>query len=138
MRGTLVLAILTIRSSYLRNVEETVPDDGRAPDTVQWWIAPTGTWRIKTFALDHDIHTHSIGIGDVAQTIELALTNTRKHYGDVTRSQHVIELADFTDEKATNAAFQASGLEARIEISAGRFAFWKPDDGRYYTQSEPR
>jgi hypothetical protein len=70
--------------------------------------------------------------------IELALTNARKHYGDVIRSQHVIELIDCLDKEATTAAFQAVGLEPNVEIAAGRFAFWKPDDGRYHTQSQPK
>lgn len=119
-------------------------DNDRAPDTLQWWIAPAGVWRIKTFALDHDIHTHFIGsipttsIGSVSEMIEFARARTQKHYGNAIASQHVIELLNCTDEKRTDAALLATGLEPRLEIAAGRFAFWKPDDGRYYTQSEPR
>jgi hypothetical protein len=69
--------------------------------------------------------------------IELALANIGKHYGDVTRSRYVIELADCLNANLTSAAFRAAGLEARLEIAAGNFAFWKPDDGRYHTQSDP-
>ena len=136
MQGTLVLTILTVQSSYLREVEQPLRKGVGVPDTIQWWIAPTGSWRIKTFALDHDVHTHSVGI-----TVDLravALANTQKHYGDVIRSQHVIELADWLNTSERSAAFRAEGLEPRVEIKAGRFAFWKPDDARYHTQSRPK
>ena len=136
MQGTLVLTILTVQSSYLREVEQPLRDGVGAPDTIQWWIALTGSWRIRTFALDHDIHTHS-----VANTVDLralALANAQEHYGDVIQSQHVIELADWLNTSEMSAAFRAAGLEPRVEIAAGRFAFWKPDDARYHTQSGPK
>ena len=133
MQGTLVLTILTVQSSYLREVEVPLAADVGAPDTIQWWIAPNGSWRIRTYALDHDIH--SVGHGENLK--QLALANARKHYGDVILSQHVIELSDCGDTNETSAAFRALGLEPRIEIAPGRFAFWKPDDARYYTQSQP-
>jgi len=135
MQGTLVLTILTVRSSYIQEIEEPLGDSG-VPDTIQWWIAPTGSWRIRTYAIDHDIHTHSVGGANNLR--ELALQNAQKHYGDVIRSQHVIELTDCLDRNETEHAFRAIGLEPRTEIAAGRFAFWKPDEGRYHTQSQPR
>jgi hypothetical protein len=136
MQGTLVLTILTVRSSYLRELEEPLTDVSDVPDTIQWWIAPAGAWRIRTYALDHDIHTHEIGDADNLK--EFALGNARKHYGDVIRSQHVIELTDCLDNNEINSAFRAEGLEPRVEVAAGRFALWKPDDARYRTQSEPK
>ena len=135
MQGTLVLTILTVQSSYIQEMEEPL-DDSRAPDTIQWWIAPTGSWRIRTYAIDHDIHTHSVGNADNLR--ERALENAQKHYGDVIQSQHVIELTDCLDGNETERAFRATGLEPRVEIAAGRFAFWKPDEGRYHTQSQRR
>ena len=134
MRGTLVLTILTVQSSYRQNEEEPIPDGG-VPDTIQWWLAPTGNWRIRTYGLDHDIHTHSIGEAD--DLIELALANAREHYGDIIRSQHVFELTDCLNAETTSAVFRAAGLEPRIEIATGLFAFWRPDEARYHTQSEP-
>jgi hypothetical protein len=106
------------------------------PDTIQWWVASTGTWRIKTFAIDHDIHTFSVEGKD--SLIELALANAQKHYGDVILSNHVIKLHDCRDPAEVIAAFRAEGLEPRLEIAEGRFAFWKPDDGKYHSQSQPR
>jgi hypothetical protein len=135
MHGTLVLTILTVQSSYLQGVEKLLRRATGTPDTIQWWIAPAGSWRIRTYALDHDIHIHSVG--SVANLNELALANVQKHYGDVIRSQHVIALSDCLDMDETSKRFRAAGLEPRVEIDPGRFAFWKPDDARYHTQTQP-
>ena len=136
MQGLLVLTILSVQSSYARNIEQPLPAGVGVPDTVQWWIARTGSWRIKTFGVDHDIHTHSLGNAVVMKN--QALANSRKHYGDVTRSEHLFELADWLNTRDTDSAFRAAGLEPRVEIATGRFAFWKPDDVRYRTQSQPQ
>jgi len=134
VRGTLIVAVLTVRSSYLNAREEPCPPSG-VPDTLQWWIAPDQAWRIKTFALDHDIHTHSLppqpGLAEVAQA------NNAKHYGDVIATQHVIELTDCYDDALVERAFGGVGLEPRLEVAEARFAFWKPDDADYRTQSRP-
>ena len=53
----LVLAILSIQSSYLEDKE--IPAE-RIPDTVQFWYSPGITWRVKTYAIDHDIHIGSV------------------------------------------------------------------------------
>lgn len=136
MQGTLVLTILTVQSSYLREIEVPLGNDSGPPDTVQWWIASTGSWRIRTYAIDHDIHTHSVGSADNLK--ELALKNAQDHYGDVIQSHHIVELTDCLDENEAAQAFRAAGLEPRVEIAVGRFAFWKPDEGRYYKQSQPK
>src|SRR5688500_12089589 len=99
MQGTLVLTILAVQSSYLREIEEPLDDNSGPPDTPQWGIAPTGARRIRTYAIDHDIHIHAVGPADGLR--ELALENTQTHYGDVILSQHVIELADWRDRSET-------------------------------------
>jgi hypothetical protein len=66
MKGTLLLTILNIQSSCARDLEETVVDASCVPDTLQWWIGSEEAWRIRTYALDHDIHTYSIGRTRVA------------------------------------------------------------------------
>ena len=55
-KGTLIIGVLTVESSYAQNSER--PSRG-VPDTVQFWIDPGGAWRIRTYAIDHDIHPHS-------------------------------------------------------------------------------
>ena len=136
MQGTLLLAILSVRSSYAREIEE--PVQGNQPaDTVQWWISPTGNWRIRTYAVDHDIHTHSIA--DSSELSALARANLLDHYGDVIQHQYEIVLSDTSDHAATSSAFRAAGLEPTgVEIAPDRFVFWKPDDATYRSQSTPR
>ena len=135
MRGTLILTVLRIQSSYSRNVEEPLEDGAGVPDTLQWWISPDAAWRIKTYALDHDIHTHSVAIRP--DLIELAKANNRKHYEGLIEAEHTLSFSDCTDSTEVMALCSAAGLDARIEVAAGRFAFWKPDDARYWSQSTP-
>src|SRR5437763_7789739 len=134
MRGTLFVAILSVRNSYARDVEEPI-DGGEPFDTVQWWISPTGNWRIRTYALDHDIHTHSVA--QSSDPLGLAKANSIQHYGDVIRGQYEIALNDTSDNVAVMSAFRAAGLEPRVEFAPDRFLFWKPDDAKYHTQSWP-
>ena len=50
---TLIVGVLTIESSGALEVErpaETVSD------SVQFWIAPTRRWKIRTYAIDRDVH----------------------------------------------------------------------------------
>ena|SRR5690349_1905440 len=137
MQGVLLLTILSVKSSYIQEIEEpaTVPPD--VPDTVQWWIAPTGTWRIRTFALDHDIHTYEWSSSPLG-IIAFARRNNEKHFGDVTASEFEFHFADCTNKAETDATLVGAGLAPRLEIAAGRFAFWKPDDAKYRTQSTPK
>jgi hypothetical protein len=137
MRGTLVLAVLTVKSSYLQEIEEPLEDAHDIPDTLQWWIASENSWRIKTFALDHDIHTHSVDRGG-PELVALAQSNNLKHYGDVVGTQHVLEFQDSTNLDEVRRVFEQVDLEPRLEVAAGRFAFWKPDEAKYHTQSQPK
>lgn len=135
MRGTLLLAILSTKSSYIQELEEPVDGSSDVPDTLQWWITPDVTWRIRTYAIDHDIHTHQIdGLTDA---IRLARANNEKNYSDIIVAQHQFDFADCTDKSETDAALSKAGLEPRLEVATGRFAFWKPDDAKYRTQSTP-
>lgn len=136
VQGILVLAILTVRSSYGHQIELPLGDDVDVPDTVQWWIASTGTWRIRTYAMDHDIHTHHV-YGNPDDLLGMASENNRKHYGDVMGSEHLVQFTDCCDMSEVEIKFRAIGLEPRLEVAAGRFAFWKPDDARYSTKTSP-
>jgi hypothetical protein len=136
MRGILLLSILNIKGSYSRNIDLPLEDDQDIPDTVQWWFGNGGCWRIKTFALDHDIHTYRIR-GSSQTTLELAKNNNLKHYGDITRAQYEIYFADCTNRAEVEAEFAQIGLPPILEIAPGKFAFWKPDDAVYATKSKP-
>ena len=48
MRGILVLAVLTVKSSYSQNVELSVAGADDVPDTVQWWA-----WRTRLLEITH-------------------------------------------------------------------------------------
>ena len=38
MRGLLFLAVLSVKTSYFRNMELSVEDANDVPDTLQWWF----------------------------------------------------------------------------------------------------
>jgi hypothetical protein len=136
MRGILLLAILGTKSSYSQNVELALEDLCDVPDTVQWWLGEGGCWRIRTYAIDHDIHTYKIDNSPLA-TLELAQANNQKNFGDVIRVQHVIHFVNCADSSELLAEFGRIGLAPRVEISPGRFFFWKPDEAVYSTKSKP-
>jgi len=134
MRGVLVLAVLKVKSSYSQNVELDVADADDAPDTVQWWLGAGGCWRIRTYAIDRDIHAYEIG-NSSQTTMELAQTNNQENFGDVIKSHHVIHFVNCADLSEVAAEFGRVGLCPRLEINPGRFAFWKPDEAVYSTKS---
>jgi hypothetical protein len=137
MQGSLLLTILTVKGSYARDVEQPLADFGDVPDTLQWWLAETGVWRIRTYALDHDIHTYHIG-GRTGDVLHLARTTNRRHYDVITAEEHLVPFADCSDPAEVNARFNSIGLPPRLKIAAGRFAFWKPDEADYVTQTVPK
>jgi hypothetical protein len=135
MRGTLVLSILSIRSSYALQTETTIQSGSDVPDTLQWWIGTDQVWRVKTYAIDHDIHTHSVAM--IPDMVKFAITNNAKHYGDVIASSHVLDFNDCADPREVEEVFRRTGVEPRLELAPGRFAFWKPDDAKYSSKTEP-
>jgi hypothetical protein len=136
MRGILSLAVLTIQSSYSQEIEIPLEDSESIPDTLQWWFGGNGCWRIRTYAIDHDIHAYEIG-NSPQTTLEMANQNNLKNYGDVIKVQHVIHFVDCTNRLELEAEFGRIGLAPRIEIDRNRFVFWKPDDAAYSTKSTP-
>jgi len=132
---TLVVAVLTRESSYEPPLEREASE---VSDSVQWWIAPDATWRIRTFAINHDIHPYAIGriSGDRAS---FAIENTKKHFGDILRSLHVVELSNPSDIAKTGDELAKAGLKGgHLEIGKSGFGFWNPDGATYRTQSSPK
>ncbi len=127
--SVLVLALLSVESSYLTNIER--PSTG-VEDTIQFWLGATGAWRIRTYAIDHDIHVHSLG----AMDRELAQTLIAKRYADVLKQQHVFTLSNPADAAEVQRLLQTHGLSGTLEVTPD-FAFYNPDDGAYSTQSTP-
>jgi hypothetical protein len=130
----LVVGILTVRSSYAANTEE--PAQGR-PDTIQWFIGATSSWRVRTYATDHDIHVHATGaLPDDA--VEAARAHIRKHYGDVLQELHLLELPAGTTASTAQRMLARVGVPGILEVARAGFAFVNVDSGQYRTKSTPR
>jgi|HubBroStandDraft_4_1064222.scaffolds.fasta_scaffold694388_1 hypothetical protein len=136
MRGILLLAILSIKSSYSQKEEMPLERTDDIPDTLQWWFGESGCWRIRTYALDHDVHAFKIG-NSVHTTLDLAKKNNQDNYGDVIAAQHVIHFVDCSARGESEAEFGRIGLVSRLQFDLSRFVFWKPDDAEYLTKSLP-
>jgi hypothetical protein len=138
MRGILFLAVLNVKSSYSRELELSLESPDDIPDTLQWWFGGSGCWRIRTHALDPDIHAYQVG-NSPQTTLGLAKRNNQKNYGDVIAAQHLIHFADCTNRGELEAEFGRIGFVPRLEVDDNhRFAFWKPDDAVYSTKSSPK
>jgi hypothetical protein len=139
MRGVLLLSVLSVKSSYIREIE--VPLEGAldVPDTLQWWFGEAGCWRIRTYALDHDIHVYQVAASPKT-TLEFAKHNNRKHYGDIISREVSLDFNDCLDPTEQAQKLKLVGLAPRIEIDLdhAKFAFWKPDAAAYYAQSTPK
>lgn len=131
----LVVALLTVRSSYLENTEE--PHEG-VPDTVQFWFTPDDDWRVKTFAIDHDIHVYRIRSkgSDRKVDSEFAVANIHKNYGDVVDRIAVVDIDNPADEAAVAVALGQAQLQGRLERGGSGVAFCNPDGGKYSTKSQ--
>lgn len=125
---------LSIQSSYIDNIERDA-DDERF-DTVQWWFSDNETWRIKTFSVDQDIHTHCIA-GRVDE--EVAMENTMKHYEDVVERAFAVEFDDPDDEDEVSQVMEELGGAPALEMArnGNRFAFWNPSRLKYTSKSSP-
>lgn len=133
---TLIVAILTVEGSYSQNIERPATS---VPDTVQFWYSPDMQWRIKTYAIDHDIHVHSIEIADPEQrlTNAFAEANIQKSYGDVVDRLMVLSFPDPTDSPSVRQILDSSGLSGELELVSDGYAFYNPDRGDYHSQSTP-
>lgn len=129
----LVIFFLTVKSSYSADTEEPATDD--AFDTIQFFESGTGRWRIKTYAMDQDVHVWSLG-NQVEDIVALARSNTEKHYGDVLSEGYILESETGMDGLRDELADR--GLSAHLEISDAGFVFWAPEGTRYSTKSNPQ
>lgn len=137
MRGILLLAVLSIKSRYAQEEETFLESANDIPDTLQWWFGESGCWRIRTYALDHDVHAFQIG-NSLQTTLELAKKNNRDNYGDIIAAQHVIHFVDCANRRELEAEFGRIGLAPRLQFDLSRFVFWTPDDEVYSTKSSPK
>lgn len=134
MKGTLIIYILSITSSYSENIELSAD---KYFDVIEFWVSDTSAYRIKTFSKDTDIHVHSIG-GDKnrVETIEIAEQTTLKNYGDIIAKTIKIELSGNESKEHLKKILTDNGIAGKFEIS--EFVFWNPDGRKYSTKSEPK
>lgn len=133
MSTVLVIFMLAVQSSYIRNVEADASDD--VFDTVQFFATDDGAWRIKTYATDQDVHVWSIA-ATCESIIPLAQENTEAHYGDVLLRRYVIKAVDGID--GLRRGLNKSGLQDHLEVSELGFLFWAPPGTNYRSRSRPR
>lgn len=130
---TLIVAILTVESSYLQEVERPAKN---VPDTVQFWFAPDNQYRIKTFAIDHDIHVYRVSAFGL--TPQFATNNIRKSYGDVTDKVLTLEFRDPKNEADVERILKDHQLKGKLEAVKEGYWFYNPDGGDYRTKSKPK
>jgi hypothetical protein len=133
----LILAVLTVESSYSQATERPVT---QVTDTVQFWFAPDSQWRIKTFAIDHDIHLHNLGDPRSGKRLDVkfAVSNIKKSYGDVVSSIVVLRFRAPHDAAEVQRILRAHKLPGTLEVAQNGFAFYNLDGGRYRTGSWPQ
>jgi hypothetical protein len=133
MQPLLIVFLLNVESSYVQNVERLSESHS---DTIQFLLIDGEAWRIKTYAIDHDVHVWNIGILEVDEFERLAESNTMKHYSDVLQRKVVAQGKGSLESLASE--LQRQGLPPNLEISPGaEFAFWVPEPNVYSTRSTP-
>jgi hypothetical protein len=134
MKTTLIIFFLGIQSSYSDNREERVEGFG---DTVQWLIAEDQVWRVRTYALDEDVHVYLVASKrDLAvDYVALAHSNTEKHYGDVLEREVTLYSNDGTS--GIEAGLTENGLDAHLNKAPSGLFFWSPIGTKYSAKSQP-
>jgi len=129
---TLIVGLLKTESSYKSEIERpsTVVED-----TIQFSFSATGTWRIRTYAIDHDIHIHSIDGGAIDEIF--AETHIDKHYDEILKARHTLKLKNVNDSEEVSRVLRSAGLPGMLEMAPAGFAFYNPVRRDYRTQSEP-
>ncbi len=134
--GTLIIFIFSIESSYAQNIER--PATVRF-DTLQWWIGGKNAWRIKTYAIDSDIHPYMIKTSDTRKELhKLAMENTKKHYGDVIRQVIEINVPKGATHAEVANLFIKNKLNDRFEWVEPGYLLWLPDETEYKSKTSPQ
>jgi hypothetical protein len=131
-QSVLIVGRLRVRSTYGQNVEVPAND---VFDPVQFYLpgADDAFYRIRTFALDHDIHVHKIGQPS-DQREGFARAHLHHVYGDVLAAVDTITLRRMATQDLIDSGITTGELEVVAEAG---YAFWNPDGAHYATRSEP-
>ncbi|MET7400057.1 hypothetical protein ABZS66_41895 [Dactylosporangium sp. NPDC005572] len=132
---SLLIAKLTVRSSYVLNSEQ--PADGRF-DTIQFYLPDEGAavFRIRTFALDHDIHVQQLTPPDgrIEDRVGMLRTHLDRTAGPVLAAVTLVSARDLSRQDLVAAGVVDGHLYVATEPT---FAFWNPDGGQYRTRAAP-
>jgi hypothetical protein len=128
--GTLSLAILKTRGSYVNDVIEEAPENPER-DTLQIWMGQEMTFHILTYSLDHDIHIYAHKTKPNQQ--DLLESIDEKNYGDLIERRIRIQFDDTNDPEEVRLKFAEHGLEPTIVIKDAAFIFWRYGDAKYKT-----
>lgn len=133
---TLLLATFTVRSTYAANSETAAA--GNAFDTIQFWLGPEDGWRIRTFAVNHDLHVHHLAdfSEDSGDRIRVLQDHLERMYQDIVERVYLLVFDDASDEALVARILEANGLSGALEHAEAGFAFYNPDGGEYRTQTE--
>jgi len=126
--------MLNIESSYLNDIERNASSPA---DTIQFMLIDGEAWRIKTYAVDHDVHVWNLGLMEAAKFNETAVNNTAKHYGDVLSKKLTLQTKNGFE--GLRKELIDSGLAQNLEIpKSKKFAFWVSEPNIYKSKSTPK
>ena len=133
----LVIAILTTESSYKSEIEHTATI---VADTIQYWFGAESPRRIRTYAIDHDIHIYSLGDREDGSPFipSEAEEHINKHYSDIIKNLYVIKFKDPNNATEVAQILESYNLSGLLEVAPAGFAFYNPDRAKYKTQSQPK
>ncbi|RYD37658.1 MAG: hypothetical protein EOP87_03105 [Verrucomicrobiaceae bacterium] len=134
--STLILAVLNIESSYLDNLERSATT---VPDTVQFFFTAEKQWRIRTYAIDHDLHIHQVESGSDEEPFDpgTACDIISESYDDVISDFLMLEFPDPTDTAAVTEILRESQLTGTLVPTPEGCYFYSPDATAYRKQSNP-
>lgn len=132
MKTVLIIFFLSVQSSYSDSMEISATED--VFDTVQFYSANGRNWRIKTCAINEDVHIWSLG-ADIPDIIGLARANTEKNYGDVLSEGCIIETEEGIE--GIRAELAERGLSTHLEFPGTGAVFWSPEGAHYRSKSVP-
>jgi hypothetical protein len=127
----LVIALLSTESSYKSEIERPAT---AVEDTIQFSIGAK-PWRIRTYAIDHDIHIYSIG-GTL--NASGAVAHIDRNYLDILKRRYTLKFKDPKDPVEVARVLASVDLRGTLEVAPAGFAFYNPDRQKYHTQSTPK
>ncbi|WP_416763383.1 hypothetical protein ACNI65_12385 [Roseateles sp. So40a] len=133
MTTQLILFRLSIRSSYAADTEEEATEDSF--DTIQFFSHEGAVWRIKTFAIDQDVHVWSMDVSEVDDLVELAVGNTESNYGDVLEEGYILNSE--TGLEGLREQLAERDLDTHLNETSVGAVFWTPAGTSYKSKSRP-